>query len=163
MWSKINALAVWWASLVWAEVLSWGWVSSAIWVTKDFVGDIISTYWPNVTEAISTQMPFSAAAAPFALAWVAAYKWVEKWKELWLVKWAWDGITKSWLIYGWVWTAASVVWAWALAPFSVPVLAWGLAMYGSKRLATDLILPWIKGTYYWIKWVGNKINPFSKA
>lgn len=157
----IKSWLLWAWALVWAEVL-WNWiVSSAIWATKDAISQVVSNYWPELSQAFALNVPFAAAAAPFALAWYAWYKWIEKWKEWWFIKWSFDGITKSSLIYGWVWTAATAIWAWMLAPFSVPVLAWWLAMYWAKQITTWLLIPTIKGTYYWIKWIGNKLNPFS--
>ena len=89
-------------------------------VNAPFASNVASVVW--------------SIALPIAIGAGSAYMGWKEYKKQWGVKWAYNGIEKSALLYGWL---GAIGWGIGLlsAPFVAPVLAGWLGMYGVKKLA----------------------------
>ena len=142
---KNTALGTW--ALIWTEYLSDWLVGTAIEKTTGVVNNILSNVWPAPQLTA-----FAWVAAPFALGWYAAYKWI---KEEWIYNWVERGL----LTYGIGWVAAGLTWVLSI-PLAPQILAAWAWMYWIKKIASAISqsVSVVKDSHpidYMVGWIAN--------
>jgi len=113
----------WWAWLWVCEYASNWKVSQVVNYIKDAVTWNLSSTWPILNQTMVW------AAAPFALAWYAWYKWLQEIKNSNVWNWV-----QRWCLTYWIpWVAAWALWL-LTVPLAPQMLAAGAWMYWIKKL-----------------------------